>query len=36
MQETVFTYGAPQLKFGPGASDEIGYDLSQSGARRWS
>ena len=34
MQETVFTYGAPQLKFGPGASDEIGYDLSQSGARR--
>jgi hydroxyacid-oxoacid transhydrogenase len=34
MQETVFTYGAPQLKFGRGASDEIGYDLSQSGARR--
>jgi hydroxyacid-oxoacid transhydrogenase len=34
MQETVFTYGAPQLKFGPGASDEIGYDLSQSGAQR--
>jgi hydroxyacid-oxoacid transhydrogenase len=34
MQETVFTYGAPQLKFGPGASDEIGYDLSQSGAKR--
>jgi alcohol dehydrogenase class IV len=32
--ETVFTYGAPQLKFGTGASDEIGYDLSQYGARR--
>jgi alcohol dehydrogenase class IV len=30
----VFTYGAPQLKFGPGASAEIGYDLSQLGARR--
>ncbi len=27
--ETVFTYGAPGLKFGEGASDEIGYDLSQ-------
>src|SRR5512133_952409 len=32
--ETVFTYGAPQLKFGTGASDEIGYDLAQDGARR--
>lgn len=32
--ESVFTYGAPQLKFGPGASDEIGYDLSLTGARR--
>lgn len=32
--EAIFTYGAPQLKFGPGASDEIGYDLSQYGARR--
>ncbi len=32
--ETVFTYGAPQLKFGPGASEEIGYDLSQLGASR--
>jgi alcohol dehydrogenase class IV len=29
--ESVFTYGAPQLKFGPGASEEIGYDLSQLG-----
>jgi hydroxyacid-oxoacid transhydrogenase len=32
--ETVFTYGSPQLKFGPGASEEIGYDLSQLGASR--
>src|SRR3954451_11300969 len=32
--ETVFTYGAPMLKFGPGASAEIGYDLSQYGVRR--
>ena len=32
--ESVFTYGAPQLKFGPGASDEIGFDLSQFGVKR--
>src|SRR4029453_11819544 len=32
--ETVFTYGAPLLKFGTGAADEIGHDLSQYGARR--
>ncbi|WP_310961110.1 hydroxyacid-oxoacid transhydrogenase [Nocardioides terrisoli] len=32
--ETVFTYGAPTLKFGAGASDEIGHDLSRLGARR--
>jgi alcohol dehydrogenase class IV len=32
--ESVFTYGAPSLKFGDGASDEIGYDLAQLGARR--
>ena len=32
--ESVFTYGAPQLKFGSGASDEIGYDLSQLGVKR--
>jgi hydroxyacid-oxoacid transhydrogenase len=32
--ETVFTYAAPALKFGPGAADEIGFDLSQHGARR--
>jgi hydroxyacid-oxoacid transhydrogenase len=32
--ETVFTYGAPQLKFGPGASDEIGHDLGAFDVRR--
>ena len=32
--ETIFTYGAPHLKFGNGASDEIGYDLAQYGVRR--
>src|SRR5919107_1508136 len=32
--ESVFTYGAPQLKFGKGASDEIGFDLSRYGVRR--
>jgi alcohol dehydrogenase class IV len=32
--ESVFTYGAPALKFGAGAADEIGYDLAQLGARR--
>ncbi|SFO80451.1 iron-containing alcohol dehydrogenase [Actinomadura madurae] len=32
--ETVFTYGAPQLKFGTGAADELGFDLTQLGARR--
>jgi hydroxyacid-oxoacid transhydrogenase len=33
-RETIFTYAAPALKFGVGAADEIGYDLSQLGARR--
>jgi alcohol dehydrogenase class IV len=32
--ESIFTYGAPALKFGPGASDEIGYDLSQYDVHR--
>ena len=32
--EAIFTYGAPQLKFGPGASDEIGFDLSRCGVAR--
>ena len=30
----MFTYGAPQLKFGSGSSDEIGFDLSTYGVRR--
>src|SRR5215212_11065734 len=34
MTESVFTYGAPQLKFGSGAADEIGYDLSRFGVKR--
>jgi hydroxyacid-oxoacid transhydrogenase len=34
LSETVFTYGAPALKFGQGASDEIGHDLTTYGARR--
>jgi len=34
MSETVFTYGAPALKFGSGASAEIGHDLQEAGARR--
>lgn len=33
-QESVFTYGAPQLKFGAGAAGEIGFDLSRLGAAR--
>jgi hydroxyacid-oxoacid transhydrogenase len=31
--ESVFTYGAPQLKFGTGAADEVGADLVRLGAR---
>ncbi|WP_435746623.1 hydroxyacid-oxoacid transhydrogenase [Nocardioides sp. SYSU DS0663] len=34
MSETVFTYAAPALKFGTGASAEIGHDLTTYGARR--
>jgi hydroxyacid-oxoacid transhydrogenase len=34
MSETVFTYAAPALKFGPGASAEVGHDLAGYGARR--
>lgn len=33
-EESVFTWGAPPLKFGAGAADEIGFDLSQYGAQR--
>jgi alcohol dehydrogenase class IV len=32
--ETVFTYGAPALKFGVGAADEVGYDVRQLGVAR--
>lgn len=31
--ESVFTYAAPGLKFGPGARHEIGHDLTVLGAR---
>ena len=34
MDETIFTYGAPPLKFGPGALDEIGFEMSQHDVRR--
>ncbi len=34
MTETIFTYGAPSLKFGPGASAELGHDLAALGAAR--
>ena len=34
MTESVFTYGAPQLKFGEGAVDEVGFDVGQLGATR--
>ncbi len=34
MTETIFTYGAPSLKFGPGASAELGHDVAALGARR--
>jgi len=33
-EETIFTWGAPPLKVGWGASDEIGFDLSQYGVQR--
>src|ERR1700734_4152817 len=32
--ETVFTWGAPPLKFGVGALDEIGFDCAQLGLDR--
>jgi hydroxyacid-oxoacid transhydrogenase len=32
--ETIFTWGAPPLKFGAGASDEIGFEMTQYGAHR--
>ncbi|GDY29025.1 alcohol dehydrogenase [Gandjariella thermophila] len=33
-EETIFTWGAPPLKFGAGAADEIGFELSQYGVSR--
>jgi hydroxyacid-oxoacid transhydrogenase len=33
-EESIFTWGAPPLKFGAGAVDEIGFDMAQFGARR--
>ena len=33
-EETIFTWGAPPLKFGAGAADEIGFDLAGFGIRR--
>jgi hydroxyacid-oxoacid transhydrogenase len=32
--ETIFTYGAPQLKIGTGAADEVGHDLGPYGVPR--
>jgi alcohol dehydrogenase class IV len=32
--ESVFTYAAPRLRFGPGAADEIWHDVTRLGARR--
>ncbi len=34
MNETVFTYAAPGLKFGVGAAAEVGHDLATWGVRR--
>ena len=33
-EETIFTWGAPPLKFGAGALDEIGFELRQHGVSR--
>src|SRR4051794_21930583 len=33
-EETIYTWGAPPLKFGPGAVDEIGFEMSQFGVER--
>jgi len=33
-EETIFTWGAPPLKFGAGASDEIGFEMTQLGCSR--
>jgi hydroxyacid-oxoacid transhydrogenase len=33
-EETIFTWGAPPLKFGAGAADEVGFEMSAYGVRR--
>ncbi|GAA5155516.1 hydroxyacid-oxoacid transhydrogenase [Pseudonocardia eucalypti] len=33
-EETIFTWGAPPLKFGAGAVDEVGFEMSAYGAHR--
>ncbi|WP_122818855.1 hydroxyacid-oxoacid transhydrogenase [Nocardioides pantholopis] len=33
-EETIFTWGAPPLKFGAGAVDEIGFEMTQYDVRR--
>jgi len=33
-EETIFTWGAPPLKFGAGAADEIGFEMSTHGVGR--
>ena len=33
-EETIFTWGAPPLKFGAGAADEIGFEMAGFGVRR--
>jgi hydroxyacid-oxoacid transhydrogenase len=34
IDETIFTWGAPPLKFGAGATDEIGFEASSLGMKR--
>ncbi|HET6259619.1 MAG TPA: alcohol dehydrogenase, partial [Pseudonocardia sp.] len=33
-EETIFTWGAPPLKFGAGASDEVGFEMAGYGVKR--
>lgn len=33
-EETIFTWGAPPLKFGAGAVDEVGFEMKQLGCTR--
>jgi hydroxyacid-oxoacid transhydrogenase len=33
-EETIFTWGAPPLKFGAGAVDETGFEMAQFGVKR--